>query len=107
MSTISSADQASFERDGFVVKRGFFTTAEMAALLHAFSVDEAIHKRAYGVDDGQGGATEIALWNQPGEDCFGAVARGGGSLRPVPWTARRSVPGLTAPLWYGGRIHKM
>ncbi len=76
MSAITAADQALFERNGFVVKRGLFTTAEMAVLLNAFTADEAIHERAYGVDDGQGGATEIALWNEPGDDSFGAVARG-------------------------------
>ena len=83
MRTISATDRAMFERDGFVVKRGFFTSAEMAVLLNAFTVDEAIHKRAYGVDDGQGGATEIALWNEPGEDSFGAVARGERLVRSV------------------------
>ena len=76
MSTIDASDVASFERDGFLIKRAYFHPNEMAALLNSFNVDPAIHKRAYGVDDGQGGATEIALWNEPGEDAFGAVARG-------------------------------
>ena len=64
-----------FERDGFFVRRGFFAPAEMAVLVDAFTVDEAIQKRAYGADDGQGCTTEIALWNEPGDDSFGAVAR--------------------------------
>ena len=76
MITIDASDVASFARDGFLVRRGYFHPDEMAALLNSFNVDPAIHKRAYGVDDGQGGATEIALWNEPGEDAFGAVARG-------------------------------
>ena len=65
-----------FERDGFFVRRGFFAPAEMAVLVDAFTVDEAIQKRAYGADDGQGCTTEIALWNEPGDDSFGAVTRG-------------------------------
>ena len=66
--TISVADKAMFERDGFFVRRGFFAPAEMAVLVDAFTVDEAIQKRAYGADDGQGCTTEIALWNEPGDD---------------------------------------
>jgi ectoine hydroxylase len=72
---ITVGDKESFDRDGFVIKRGFFTPEEIGAVINAFQVDQSIHKRAYGVDDGQGGATEIALWNQPGEDSFGALAR--------------------------------
>ena len=83
MSVMTAPDKESFERDGFVVKRGFFTPVEIAAVINAFHVDDAIHKRAYGVDDGQGGATEIALWNEPGEDCFGALARSERLVRAV------------------------
>ena len=74
MITIDASDVASFSTDGFLIKRGYFHPDEMAALLNSFNVDPAIHKRAYGVDDGRGGATEIALRNEPGEDAFGAVA---------------------------------
>ena len=76
MSTVTESDVVSFARDGYLVKRGFFGPDEMRALLRSFEVDAAIRTRAFGVDDGQGGATEIALWNAPGEDSFGAVARG-------------------------------
>ena len=76
MSHITDEDLGAFTRDGFLIKRGFFADVEMAALLHAFNVDASIRNRAYGVDDGQGGATEIALWNAPGDDSFGAMARG-------------------------------
>ncbi len=76
MTLVDDSDVASFARDGFVIKRSFFTEQEVAALLNSFNVDSAIRTRAYGVDDGMGGATEIALWNEPGEDSFGAIARG-------------------------------
>ena len=76
VSDITNEDLLAFAMHGFVVKRDFFAPEEMATLLHAFNVDAAIRNRAYGVDDGQGGATEIALWNTPGDDSFGAIARG-------------------------------
>jgi ectoine hydroxylase len=68
-------DRAAFDRDGFLIKRGFFDQEEMSGLINAFEEDEAIRVRSRAVADGQGGATEIALWNAPGEDVFGAVAR--------------------------------
>jgi ectoine hydroxylase len=83
MSVITTPDKESFEREGFVIKRSFFTSEEISAVIHAFNVDESIHRRAYGVDDGQGGATEIALWNEPGEDSFGALARSERLVRSV------------------------
>ena len=80
---ITDVDRDSFGRDGFLIKRAFFAPEEINAVVNAFKVDESIHKRAYGVDDGQGGATEIALWNQPGEDSFGAMARSERLVRSV------------------------
>ena len=54
MSVLTAPDKESFGRDGFVIKRGFFTADEIGAVINAFLVDPSIHKRAYGVDDGQG-----------------------------------------------------
>jgi ectoine hydroxylase len=83
MSVMTSTDKEAFDRDGFVIRRGFFTSDEIGAVIKAFQVDQSINKRAYGVDDGQGGATEIALWNEPGEDSFGALARSERLVRAV------------------------
>ena len=76
MGAISDSDLAAFRADGFIVKRSFYEPAEMDALLRTFEIDDSIRRRAAGVDDGHGGATEISLWNEPGEDSFGALARG-------------------------------
>jgi ectoine hydroxylase len=76
MSTLSADDAATFWREGFVVKRGFYSAAEMAALADALAHDAALHERAFGLADGLGGRTEIALWNEAGDDVFGALARG-------------------------------
>ena len=83
MSVIAATDKESFDRDGFVIKRSFFAPEEIGAVINAFQVDRSIQKRAYGVDDGQGGATEIALWNEPGDDSFGAMARSERLVRAV------------------------
>ena len=72
---ITPADADAFERDGYVVKRGFFDAEEATLLSNGILEDTAIHRRAFALADSQGGATEIALWNAPGDDLFGAVAR--------------------------------
>ena len=69
-------DRAAFDRDGFVVLRRLFTPAEMEVVAACLAEDDALRARAYGVDDGSGGMTEIALWNDAGDDPLGALARG-------------------------------
>lgn len=75
MKRISTGDLTQFEREGFFILRGLFDPEEMRFLRRAYEEDEAIQKRSRLLADGHGGRTEIALWNHPGEDVFGAVAR--------------------------------
>ena len=72
---LSAADAADFWRDGYVIKPGFFDAEEVALLQRAIAQDPGIAKNIFQVADSQGGATELALWNHPGDDLFGAVAR--------------------------------
>ena len=72
---LTDAEVEAFWRDGFVVRRAFFTPPQLAALVDVLANDEALRRRTFGHDDGAGGAVELALWNEPGEDAFGALAR--------------------------------
>lgn len=72
---LSEEDYGAFWRDGFVVKRGYFDDAEMALLQRAIALDESIGAHVVQIDDSGGGTTELALWNHPGDDLFGAFAR--------------------------------
>lgn len=72
---VDDTDAAAFARDGFVVKPGFFDQEEVALLQRAIELDEGIRSHVVAVKDSQGGSTELALWNHPGDDLFGAVAR--------------------------------
>lgn len=72
---ISDDQKSRFHRDGFLILRHLFDAEETGYLLRAYLEDEAIQKRAVHLSDGRGGQTEIALWNEAGEDVFGAVAR--------------------------------
>ena len=68
-------DRLAFERDGYLVKRRFLTAGQVGALVGTLAADEALRRRAVARDDGRGGAAELSIWNEPGDDAFGAVAR--------------------------------
>ena len=73
--TITPADAEAFDRDGYVIKRGLFNEAEVDLLQRALATDEALRANAFGLDDGYGGQTTVAVWNHPGDDTLGIVPR--------------------------------
>ena len=73
--SIDAADRDTFDRDGFVVKRGFITAAEMARVAATMDEDPSIRSHTIAVSDSGGASTELALWNHPSDDIFGAIAR--------------------------------
>ena len=76
VASLSPEDVRRFNDDGFLLRRGFFDTEETQYLEQRLDEDDpAIQRRTVRLADGEGGQTEIALWNEPGEDVFGAVAR--------------------------------
>ena len=72
---LSPEDFRHFNNDGFLLRHSFFDAEEVQYLERAYEDDSAIQRRTVRLADGEGGQTEIALWNEPGEDVFGAVAR--------------------------------
>lgn len=73
--SISAADAAAFARDGYVFKRGYFAPDEVGLMRAMIETDPAIQRNVLKIADSEGGATALALWNHPGADVFGAVAR--------------------------------
>lgn len=74
--SLTDAEIAAYHRDGYVLRRGLFAPDEIALLSRTIVEDPAIAKNTYVREDSKGAATELALWNHPGDDVFGAVARG-------------------------------
>src|SRR5690606_27880663 len=70
--SLTDADHAAFWRDGYVVRRGFFDAEEIGLLQAAIDADEGIRSHVVAVNDSKGASTELALWNHPGDDLFGA-----------------------------------
>jgi len=74
-STLDPGDRISFERDGYIVKRNFLTAGQIDALIRTLAADEAFRRCTVARGDGAGGAAELSIWNDPGDDSFGAAAR--------------------------------
>lgn len=76
MPTVLSADQrAAFERDGYVLIRGFFDAEEAALLQRAMEEDPAIRGHFYDRGDAEGMTTKMAVWKHPGDSVYGYAAR--------------------------------
>jgi len=73
--SITAGDAAAFARDGFVIKRGYFAADEVGLIQALIESDPAIQRNVPRIADSDGGATALALWNHPGDDVLGAVAR--------------------------------
>ena len=73
--SLTPQELAQCQADGYVLRRGLFDAEEAAMMAHAIATDPAIARNTYARRDGQGAATELALWTDPGDDVFGAVAR--------------------------------
>ena len=72
---LTSAQQAEFDRDGFVLVRGLFDAEEMGLLLAYARRDEALVAGSYARKDASGAETKLALWNHPGDDLYSMFSR--------------------------------
>ena len=65
----------SFNQDGYLVMRGLLDVEETELTLKAARQDEAMRINAMEVIDTKGRATNLSLWNHPGDDIYGAICR--------------------------------
>ena len=72
---ITDRDHAAFWEDGYVFKRSYLSSEEVALAAATIHSDPSIRANALAIDDSAGGSTELALWNHPSDDVFGAIAR--------------------------------
>ncbi len=64
-----------FSEDGYLFVRPLLDAEEVKLLLTAAHEDRQVQAAAYGVDDAAGRKSRLSLWNHPGEDIWGMVAR--------------------------------
>jgi len=72
---VSEAALEGFERDGYVLVPSLFDREEADLLLATAQHDRRLAAHAVGWPDDQGGLSKITLWNHPGDDIYGMVAR--------------------------------
>ncbi|MBV9988301.1 MAG: phytanoyl-CoA dioxygenase family protein [Chitinophagaceae bacterium] len=68
-------DQELFNRDGFLILRGFCSKAETEKLYRTATEDEAMKKHALDLNDQSGKKTRLSLWFTPGNDVFSYLLR--------------------------------
>jgi ectoine hydroxylase-related dioxygenase (phytanoyl-CoA dioxygenase family) len=73
--TLSPEQMNSFNRDGYVVVKGFCQKEEVDLLLSTAVNDDAMRKNALDLNDQTGKKTRLSLWFTPGKDVFGYLTR--------------------------------
>ena len=73
---LSQKQVQSYRDDGYIIVENLFSREETALLLAAAEEDKLLHEKAFAVKDKSGKDTRLSLWNQPGDDIWGAVCRG-------------------------------
>ena len=72
---LTPTDKANYDRDGYVIVRGLFSEQEIGLLNQAIRVDPDFAEKGMKLKDAEGGVVNLALWNDPGDDLFGALVR--------------------------------
>lgn len=70
--SITGAQVAQYDDDGYVLIRQMFDTVETGLLARAARDDRTLDEHSF---DGEGGTVRLSLWNHPGDTIYGMVAR--------------------------------
>lgn len=74
-STLTSDQQDSYKRDGYLVVKGLFSPEEVQKLYSAAIENSIMQKNAMDLNDQTGKKTKLTLWFTPGDDVFGYLIR--------------------------------
>jgi hypothetical protein len=64
-----------YNQHGYVIVRSLLSLDELDKLKKTLENDSEVLKHSFGRDDGSGRISRMALWNHPGKDITGMVAR--------------------------------
>ncbi len=64
-----------YHGQGYVLVHSLLDTNEIDLLRRAAKEDRALDEHGFGRADGEGGVVRLALWNHPGEEIYGTIAR--------------------------------
>lgn len=74
---LSQSQVATFQKDGFLLIESLLDLEEVTLLQQAARGDANMQQAAMEIRDTAGRSTGLSLWNHPGEDIYGAIARSG------------------------------
>jgi len=64
-----------FDRDGYLIVSGMLDSVEQNLLRESVRADQTMQDSAMDVRDAEGKTTNLSLWNHPGDDICGRIAR--------------------------------
>ncbi|WP_111980042.1 phytanoyl-CoA dioxygenase family protein [Algibacillus agarilyticus] len=73
---LSTEQIADFNRDGYVIARGFYNENEIQRLQDAAFNDDSLNANAWHKKDAKGAVSKVCLWQKPGDDLYGMFSRG-------------------------------
>jgi ectoine hydroxylase-related dioxygenase (phytanoyl-CoA dioxygenase family) len=72
---MNAEQKAAYERDGYLLVKGFCSQAETDKLYKTALENDAMRKNALDLNDLSGKKTKLSLWFTPGNDVFGYLTR--------------------------------
>ncbi|GAB3219321.1 phytanoyl-CoA dioxygenase family protein [Algoriphagus aestuariicola] len=72
---LTSNQVADFNRDGYILIKGFCSKEEVTKMYRTAIEDDAMRKNALDLNDLSGKKTKLSLWFKPGNDVFGYLTR--------------------------------
>ena len=72
---LSPEEIIAYHRDGYIIKKNFFSENEINKLYKIAVEDDAVSKNAIDLNDQTGKKTKLTLWFTPGNDSFGYMTR--------------------------------
>ena len=75
MITLSPEQVSGFQENGYLITHNLFDAEETDILRAAADADSSFKQHVHDLEDGEGGKAQLVLWNEAGENLWGAVAR--------------------------------
>jgi phytanoyl-CoA hydroxylase len=72
---LTPAQVSEFNRDGYLIIKGFFSAEEIERLYATAVNDAIVSQNAINVNDSSGKSSKLSLWYKPGNDIYGLLTR--------------------------------
>ena len=73
--TLTDAQKAQYENDGYLIVKNFVSPEEAKLLYVIATGDDVLKKKAFDFNDQTGKSTKLTLWFTPGDDTYGLLTR--------------------------------